>query len=526
VGHRFIAVSLFASVACASGTSPPDTGWVDALGTHGDAADDGSTGDDALDDEGSESTSAGEESGAPEETTGGAGGPTMTKLLPGRASTAACFQAPAGETVEMAMDRDPSTKFHARGSSVWLRVDTEGPYVLSAYAITSAADAPERDPVRWLLLASNDGATWTELDVRLRETFADRLERRDFAVEADEHHRYYMLRMENAAGGDLQIGELQLYGRTALHDDSTEPPSPARSLTAFAASRTRIDLSWQSGAHSLHRIERSSDGQTFEPIGYASGHATSYSVHGMQPGASASFRVVAQNGSGTAAPSNVASATTPPVIGLPAVDGWVYAENGYSLTVGYALSPLPQATYDRLIDEYFTVYPQMASAYHPGAVADVRLTFDPTYDGVAAAGGSDITISSTYAAAHPEDLDVIAHEGFHIVQAYTSGNVPGWATEGLADYARRAYGNLNSDACWSFQRYEPGQHYTDGYGVTARFLLWVDAELAAGLPERLDETLRAGTYSDAFWVAETGRSIDALWAAYADEPEHFPVSYD
>jgi hypothetical protein len=520
-------VVLTSGLACSAGSAAQYATAGASLTVGDDGDDDGASDDDPDADDGSGTAIDGDDddTGASEDTDGGPGGP-VTMLLPATASTAACHQGEGGETVEKAVDGDPSTKFRAGGSSVWLRIDTSGPYLLSHYAITSADDAPENDPVRWLLLGSDDGHEWTELDARTHEAFSDRLERHEYTVGATEHHRFYLLRMENAAGGTVQIADLELHGRSALDDESVDPPLTAHGLTATAVSRSQIDLEWQAASDdAVFRVEQSSDGQVFAPIGYASRGAKSFSVRRLQPGTTAHFRIVAENGSGAAPHSNVVSTTTPPVIGFATADGWLFAEGGYSLLVPYGIPVLPQAAFDRLIDEHFTTYPAMAAVYHPTAVKDLKLTFDPAYDGVAYASGTDIVISSTYAAAHPDDLDVIVHEGFHLVQAY-AGDVPGWATEGLADYARWSFGRLNADACWTMQRYEPGQHYTDAYGVTARFFLWLDTERAPGIAERLDERLRAGAYDDAFWTTEAGASIDELWAAYSDLPEHAPVSYD
>ena len=449
-------------------------------------------------------------------------------LLTGTASTAACYGSPPTEAVSMAIDGDVDTKFLAFGNSVWMRVDTDGPHVLTHYAITSANDAPERDPVRWILLGSNDADTWTELDVRTAEVFASRLERREFTVDTTEFYRHYLLRMENATGGVLQIAELELHGWSVLEDDSDLAPAPAASLTATPASRTRIDLAWEdvSDDEAAFRIERSDDGVAFTPIGYARPDEETFAVANLLPATAASFRVVAQNGSGDAGPSNVASATTPALVGAPAGGGTRYEENGYAITVVNLAPATSQTIIDRIVDEYLLVYPMMAAAYNPASPTEVTLTFDPAYDGVAAAGGTDIVISSTWIAGSPDDSDVITHEGFHLVQAYSFGGVPGWATEGLADFARYTYGELNSGACWSMQRYEPGQSYTDAYGVTARFLLWIDTEIAPGFPQRLDTALRAGTYTDAFWTTETGQTVDELWLAYSSEPMHDPVNYD
>ena len=64
---------------------------------------------------------------------------------------------------------------------VWLRIDYEEPKIITGYTWITANDTPGRDPAGWRLQGSNDdGATWTDLDVRsgfvvtaLRFTTAD-----------------------------------------------------------------------------------------------------------------------------------------------------------------------------------------------------------------------------------------------------------------------------------------------------------------------------------------------------------------
>jgi len=54
---------------------------------------------------------------------------------------------------------------------------------LTAYALTSANDSPQRDPRDWRLLGSNDGGkTWNTLDKRSAETFGRRFQRRVFTL--------------------------------------------------------------------------------------------------------------------------------------------------------------------------------------------------------------------------------------------------------------------------------------------------------------------------------------------------------
>lgn len=48
-----------------------------------------------------------------------------------------------------------------------------------------------------------------------------------------------------------------------------------------------------------------------------------------------------------------------------------------------------------------------------------------------------------------------------------------WLSEGLAEYARRLYGSEKNDHP-SPEDLELGSHYTEGYGVAAGFLSWLE----------------------------------------------------
>jgi hypothetical protein len=461
---------------------------------------------------------------------GGGGGDYEEGIvqITGQASTAPCHGSPASEGVENLVDGAPETKFLGFSSSVWIRFDAGLPYVLDHYAITSANDFPERDPTSWILSGSNDGTSWTALDVRIGEVFAGRFERREFAVDTGDFYRFYQLRTENTTGGVTQVAELELHGESPFTAPADDPPAAPQNLSATAASRTEIDLSWQDGGGAaLYRIEQSTDGSSFTAVAYAPAGAAGATIAGLPPGAECTFRVVAENQAGVSSPSAAASASTQaPLAGSNNSDGSVrYSEGGYTLTLHNKDAGTPAVMMERMIEEFFATYPTMAAAYNPGAATSVRLTFDPDYDGVAYASGSQIVVSSNWAIGAPEDVDVVAHEGFHVIQAYDNPDAPGWAVEGLADFTRARYGNLNSGACWSMQRYQSGQNYTDAYGVTARFLLWIETNVRASIATELDDALRAEQYSAAFWTSKTGKTVEALWADYAADTAREPVDY-
>jgi sugar phosphate isomerase/epimerase len=83
---------------------------------------------------------------------------------------------------------------------------------IAAYTITTANDAPERDPRDWRLLGSNDaGTTWTEVDNRKDEKWFSRHFRRLFVLKAPVEHNVYRLEITRNHGADTcQLSELEL----------------------------------------------------------------------------------------------------------------------------------------------------------------------------------------------------------------------------------------------------------------------------------------------------------------------------
>lgn len=193
--------------------------------------------------------------------------------------------------------------------------------------------------------------------------------------------------------------------------------------------------------------------------------------------------------------------------------------NGLTLTFTDKGGGVSQTVRDRLVQVFFTNYAKERSRFNTSAPTSVRLTIDPAYNGVAATGGSSVTCSASWLVGHPSDIDGCGtHEFMHVAQAYTTGERPGWAVEGLADYARYKYGLYNSAAGWSLPAYSSSQHYTNSYRVTARFFVWLENRVRSTILNELDDAMKAGTYSSSFWTARTGKTVDQLWADYGANP--------
>ena len=189
----------------------------------------------------------------------------------------------------------------------------------------------------------------------------------------------------------------------------------------------------------------------------------------------------------------------------------------YTLIFENKSSSFSQETSQKLIDTYFKVYPKLVKKYNKKVTKIVTFVIDPDYDGVAGTSNNRVVFSVKYMTENPNDIDVVTHEVMHIVQSYAGGNgMPGWLTEGIADYVRYAYGVDNAGAGWSLPEFSEKQSYKNSYRITARFLVWLEKSGQKGIVKKLDQAGRDKTYENgAIWKKLTGKTIDELWIDYS-----------
>jgi F5/8 type C domain. len=120
---------------------------------------------------------------------------------------------PVGEEINKLTDNNVNTKYLTFHASAWMQYQAPGTYVVNSYRITSANDAPERDPLNWTLQGSNNGVSWTTIDSRSNQDFPNRFQTRTFTISNNNTaYSYYRFNMNNNSGNILQVAEVELYG--------------------------------------------------------------------------------------------------------------------------------------------------------------------------------------------------------------------------------------------------------------------------------------------------------------------------
>ncbi|HEX9007537.1 MAG TPA: glycoside hydrolase family 38 C-terminal domain-containing protein, partial [Bacteroidota bacterium] len=150
------------------------------------------------------------------------------------------YASPGGEGIDNIVDNNPQTKYLTFHSAGWVQFNPSVPNPVSRYAITSANDAPERDPSSWTLEGSDDGANWTVLDSRSGEVFPARFLRREFSCTGTAAYASYRLKMTCVSGTILQLSEWELLAAPLDHDVSpvsviapvSSPVAPLHPLVA------------------------------------------------------------------------------------------------------------------------------------------------------------------------------------------------------------------------------------------------------------------------------------------------------
>ena len=145
----------------------------------------------------------------------------------------------------------------------------------------------------------------------------------------------------------------------------------------------------------------------------------------------------------------------------------------------------------------------------------IRLVFKPM-DGVAYAAGREITVSSRYIKARPDDFGLVIHETTHVAQAYPRVREV-WAMEGMTDWIRYFVTEPRSRNSWRVNTER--SKYTDSYGVTATFFEWLVENKDPEFIKKIHKVFRSRQSVEKFVVEEYGKTCQELWDEFIASQE-------
>jgi predicted alpha-1,2-mannosidase len=137
---------------------------------------------------------------------------------------------PPGEVVANLKDSDSSTKWLAFATTGWATYQLAKPAVAVKYSLTSANDAPTRDPKDFTVQGSDDGTKWTDLDSRTGQSFGGRFATNTYSFTNTTAYGYYRLSV-TANSGDtiIQLADWDI-------SDGSDVPPPATPMVSEVGS--------------------------------------------------------------------------------------------------------------------------------------------------------------------------------------------------------------------------------------------------------------------------------------------------
>lgn len=227
------------------------------------------------------------------------------------------YNTTGAEGMDKVADNSIYSKYLAWAPVTWVRYYLPAGAVATAYSITSANDAVERDPKNWIFQGSNDSNTWTDLQVQTNQLFTTRFKKRTYILSNTASYQYYRLKITTNNGGAItQLAELEIFGTGAGVVDSLAPAAPA-GFTTQAVSGNQIILNWQDNAatETSYRLERTTDTLNWEDAFVLPANTSRYFSLDLSPLTTYYYRVRAENENGVSAwvtGSNTTLTNVPP----------------------------------------------------------------------------------------------------------------------------------------------------------------------------------------------------------------------
>ncbi len=140
---------------------------------------------------------------------------------------------PDKERIEKLIDNDVNTKYLVGQIESWIEYEIDEPALVSAYTLTSANDAPTRDPATWELMGwDEDASQWVYLhDVYAEPIWEKRFMTKEWTFENTDKmfkkYRLEIIEINEDPEGLMQIAEWELFGKLASSVEHKNPAAPA-----------------------------------------------------------------------------------------------------------------------------------------------------------------------------------------------------------------------------------------------------------------------------------------------------------
>lgn len=198
-----------------------------------------------------------------------------------------------------------------------------GSYIVTNYTLTTAGDAPGRDPKNWSFEGSTDSLIWVQLDTRTNQLGTPgRWETHNFNIAnpgAIAYKFYRILFTANNGANDgvrFQVAEWQIFGL-----DNNSPDIP-KTLAVTNTTTNSITLGWVNNSTkpvSKFVLQRSLDGLYFNLVDTLSSNLLTYTDIGLYDSTKYYYRIQSLGSTRTAVSgwSNIASGVTKFTEGTP-----------------------------------------------------------------------------------------------------------------------------------------------------------------------------------------------------------------
>lgn len=438
----------------------------------------------------------------------------------------------AGEGLAQAFDSSLQSKYLSTQSETWIQYESPQAEVIKAYTLTSAGDAPMRDPAHWTLSASNNHKNWKIIDKISDYQFQARGETITFNVENKLPYRYYRLEMKQrgkSAHGDtyLQLADFGLLATTPLplahFSINKKIVKIGETITLSNESKNSpTSLSWQiPGASKVEKLDNIGNKivATYQEPGSYSIGLTTKNEYGQD-------QVEQKNIIKVLDPNNPWHGFTPPKIIMNYEDT---ESDGYRRMV--RLFPDFKQQIDQVTREVvkklynnFSQVPEFEQvefrlkwmdtlAYRAGDDTNMVIAFSSKYIEERLKEASDETVKY-------ELMGVLWHELVHGFQlfpknlSYSSQDKSGKEVhafiEGMADLIRIQAGFHKT------RKAKPSESWLGGYTNTGFFLDWIAKNKADDFAYEFNQSahrMDKWTFSSAIEEL-TDEPIDKLWQEY------------